>query len=283
MPLDPITVYTPDSVWRDPHRFFSEMWRDLLKSHELAWSLFVRDIKSQYRQSVLGYVWVFLPPIAMTLTFVLLKSQQVFQIGDTSIPYPAYVLVGTLLWQNFVDAMRSPLRMVTQSRDILIKINFPREALVLAGVGTVFFAVLVRLILLVPVFFFYRVELGPSTLLFPIGLLGGCCLGLTFGILLTPVGVLYKDIDNALNIVVGFWFLLTPVVYPPAKEGLMAALAKFNPASPVILTARDWMFSQPAAYAAGFYWITAIAFVFLLFGWFVYRVALPHLIARLGM
>src|SRR5665213_561318 len=100
-----ITVYSPESPLRQPVKLARDMFRDLLASRELAWRLFVRDTSAQYRQSILGYVWAFIPPLVASLPFVFLNSQGVVSIKETSIPYPAYAMIGTIIWQVFVDAL----------------------------------------------------------------------------------------------------------------------------------------------------------------------------------
>lgn len=55
----PLTVYTPDSGLADPRRLSREMAAELRDSRELAYTLFSRDMKAQFRQSVLGYAWLF--------------------------------------------------------------------------------------------------------------------------------------------------------------------------------------------------------------------------------
>ena len=69
-----VTVYTPESPLRHPSKFARDMISDLWSSRELAWRLFVRDLRAQYRTSLLGYVWVFLPPLVASLPFVYLNS-----------------------------------------------------------------------------------------------------------------------------------------------------------------------------------------------------------------
>jgi len=64
-----VTVYTPESPLRQPRKFVRELISDLWGSRELAWRLFVRDLRAQYRASLLGYLWVFLPPLVAGLPF----------------------------------------------------------------------------------------------------------------------------------------------------------------------------------------------------------------------
>lgn len=255
---------------------------DLRASRELAWRLFVRDITAQYRQTVLGYLWAFLPPIATSLTFVFLNSQNILSITETTLPYPAFVLIGTTLWQTFVDAINSPLKLVQSSKAMLAKINFPREALILAGLGEVFFNFAVRSVMLVAVVLWYRLPITSTIAFVPFGVICLVALGLTFGILLTPLGMLYQDIGRGLTLIVGFWMLLTPVVYPPPKTWPAAVLSKWNPVSPVISAIREWLAGAALTDASAFIFVTAATFTMLCFGWLLYRVSMPHLVERMG-
>ena len=88
--------YSAESALRHPGALAAAMWRDLKSSRELAWRLLVRNISAQYRQSIFGYLWAFLPPIATTATFLFLNAQGIMKVGETGIPYPAYVLVGSV-------------------------------------------------------------------------------------------------------------------------------------------------------------------------------------------
>ena len=276
------TVYTPGSPVREPGKLIVDMCRDLLASRELAWRLFVRDTSAMYRQSVLGYVWAFLPPLATTLTFSFLSSQSILSVGETPVPYPAFVMIGTLFWQTFLDALNSPLRAVTNARGMLSKINFPREALILGGIADVLFNFFVRFSLLIPLFLYYKLPIGFSLLLVPVGILGLMVLGLAMGMLLTPLGILYNDIGKGVTLIASFWMLLTPVVYPTPKHGLGAWLARWNPVSPILQTCREWLTMQPVTHLGAFWVVTACAIAALLASWVIYRLTMPILIERMG-
>lgn len=277
-----ITVYTPASPLREPAILFRDMFRDLAASRELAWRLFARDISALYRQSILGYLWAFLPPLVTTLSFTYLNTQGIINIEKTAVPYTAFVLIGTLLWQTFYEALNSPLKAVSGARGMLAKINFPREALILAGIAEVLFNFLVRALILVPVFYYYHLSANLSLLLVPLGILGLLLVGLAIGVLLTPLGMLYSDVGRGISIIGAFWMLLTPVVYPPPTVGLGAWLAKWNPVSPALQVSRDWLTAQPVAHLGPFLCVTALALVALFIGWVIYRLSMPILIERMG-
>lgn len=278
----PEKLYSPASQLRQPGALLHDMLTDLLASKELAWRLLVRNIRAQYRQSVLGYLWAFLPPLFNMAVWVYLNSQNIINVEDTGIPYPAFVLIGTVLWQLFTEALNSPLRIVNDSRGMLSKINFPREALIIAGIGEVLFNFVIRLLLLILVFVWFGLALPNTILLVPLGLFSLVCLGLMIGIILTPLGVLFADVGRAVMFVTLLWFFLTPVAYPMPQQGIGAFLATWNPVSPLLLTARDWMTTGMTSHMSGFIIVSLVSFLLLLVGWLVYRIAMPHIIARMS-
>lgn len=275
-------IVSTRSPLRHPGKLALGILHDFVNSRELAWRLFYRDLKASYRQSFLGYVWVFLPPLFTTLTFTFLNSQNILSIGDTPIPYPAYAMLGTLLWQNFVDALNSPIKSVNINKAMLVKVNFPREALILAGLGEVIFNFLIRLVLLIPVFIIFEIQVTTSMLWLPLGFFGLVILGLAIGLLLTPLALLFGDVQRGLGLVTGIWMLLTPALYPPPKEGFAASLAEWNPVSPILLTTRSWLISEPTMHLESFWIVSFASAIIVIFGLILYRISMPHLIGRMG-
>jgi len=274
-------VLTPESLLRSPRRLLREMRSDLWASRELAWRLLVRNLSAAYRRTALGYVWAFLPPLFTTATFVFLRRQGVVSFGETGLPYIVFVLTGSLLWQTFFEALNAPLKMANQSRAMLAKIRFPREALILAGIGEVGFNFAVRLLILVPVYWWFGVGFAATVPLALIGVLALVALGTVIGVVLLPPGVLYEDVEKGLPLLGGIWMFLTPVVYPAATEGPARWLLLANPASPLLDQTRLWLTGGGTPHLALFLAWSVATLVIGLAGWILYRVALPHLIARL--
>lgn len=277
-----VTVYTPESPLRDPSKFVRDMLSDLWGSRELAWRLFVRDLRAQYRTSLLGYVWVFLPPLVASLPFVYLNSAGVIRIGNTPIPYAAYAMVGAIIWQTFVDALNSPLRNVNAARAMLTRINFPREAILLSGLMQVGFTFVVRLALVIGVFAAFALKPPATSPLFLIGMISIALTGFMIGLVLTPLGVLYGDVQHSLPIASTFLMLITPVLYPVPSSGVGATVASLNPLTPLITTTREWLTTGAAVQYIAFLVVSGVTVTLLLLAWVLYRLALPHLIARLG-
>jgi homopolymeric O-antigen transport system permease protein len=281
MPELPVTIYSPESSLRHPVQLLKAMFRDLAASRELAWRLFVRDTSAQYRQSIFGYVWAFIPPLMASLPFIFLNSQGVVSVKGTGLPYAAYAMVGTTIWQVFVDALNNPLKTVITSKAMLARINFPREAIILSGIAQTVFGFLIRLVLLAGVFIWFHIVPPVTALLFPAGILALILTGTMLGVLLVPIGLLYKDVQMTIPVVTMCLMYLTPgVLYPP--HGVAAALAKWNPLAPLVEATRAWLTTGVNGPLDAFFAVSGVTLVLLFFGWMLYRLALPHVIARIG-
>jgi len=258
------------------------MLRDLALSRELAWRLFVRNISSRYRQTILGYVWAIVTPIATTSVFVFLQKAGYFTVGETQVPYTVFLLTGLILWQVFADAVHAPLRMVQQSYSILTKVNFPREALIVAGIGEVLFTFLIRLGLILVALFWFNVRIPWTMVWFPFGALLLIGLGVALGLLITPIAALYHDVGQALPFTLYLWMFLTPVIYPVPVSSPGSMLVWLNPVSPLLDTTRAWLLSGAPHYLPAFFVVSGFTVFALLAGWLLYRLALPILIERVS-
>jgi len=277
-----ITIYTPDSLLTNPLKMVREMFRDLAASRELAWRLTVRDLSAQYRQTFLGFFWVIILPLANTLVWIFLSRSGVVNVSDTTLPYPVYVFTGTMLWAILMDAVNAPLLIVTASKSMLAKINFPREALVVAGIYQTLVNALIKVILLLVALAATGIHPGWGLLLLPIGIISLIMVGTLIGLALTPVGLLYTDISKAVPLLMQFLMYLTPVVFAMPKQGLSATVFQLNPLTPLILTARDWLTGMTPEYLGYFAVVNVIAFVLMFMFWIVFRLAMPILIERMG-
>lgn len=279
---DRVTVYTPDSALAAPRKMVTDMFRDLLRGREMAWRLAVRDIQAQYRQALLGIVWAFIGPLATTITWIFLSSSGVVAVGQTDLPYPVYVLTGTLLWSILTDSMNGVLTQTNSSRALLAKLNFPREALLLAGIYKQLFHTGIKIALLFVTLLWVGVNPGWAVLLFPLGVASLILVGTAIGLLITPVGMLYTDVGRIVPFLMNFVMYLTPVVFPMPKEGWVATLYELNPFTPLITTARGWLTGGPIDLLGYFLAVNAVAAVVLLVAWAAWRLSMPIIIERMS-
>jgi lipopolysaccharide transport system permease protein len=276
------TVYTPESQLLDPRSLLRSMLADFKASRFLSWRLFVRNLSAQYRRSALGYVWLLIPPIVTAATWMFLTGQRIVSVRHTDIPYPVFVLTSTLLWQVFAEALVAPSQVVQESKAMLVKIRFPHEALILAGATNVLFNFVARSPVLIVIFFWFEVAPSRTIVFVPLGVLALSALGIMIGLMLLPLALLYGDVSRVLALINPILFFLTPVVYPPPTAWPASLIAQVNPVSPLLSTTRQWLTGGDASYLPGFCLVTGLTLALILVAWVVYRLAMPHVIERIG-
>lgn len=275
------TVYSSEPQLKRPRQFFEEMAIDLLQARELSWHLFIRNLQSQYRGSLLGYFWAFIPPLVTTLTWVLLNEARIVQVSGTQLPYPVFAVVGIFLWQGFVEAINAPLQELSGSKSMLSKLNLSHGGVVLAGLGEVCFNILMRMLFILVVFVFLRVPIPWTFSLAPIGFVAIVAFGATLGLFLVPIGMIYSDMGRAINVLTTFWFFITPVVYTLPEHTPLGVITELNPLSPLIVAGRDLMTVGLTSSAADALWPIMLTPILFLAGWTFYRLSMPHFIERL--
>ena len=134
--------------------------------------------------------------------------------------YPVYVLTGTVFFGLFSDGMAAPLRAVTNSKSLLIKVRFPREALLLTAWAQTLLSFLIRIGLLIVSLALLRAHISPTVPLALIPCFGLMLFGMMLGVLMVPLGALYQDITYGLVLLTSALMLVTPVAFAPRRAAL---------------------------------------------------------------
>lgn len=278
----PVSVYVPGGAGNGFLAVWSEMFRDLITSRSLTWRLFVRDFSAKYRQSALGYVWAVLPPIVTVSLFLILKRAGAVNIGDTGIPYPAYVLFGMLVWSIFAGGTIASANSLMQSGALIAKINFPRETLILSAFGNVLFTLLIQAILVVAVFFWYGIGVSWTIVFLPFLLFFYILFVIGVGFVLSLIQAVFHDVGNFLGMVMGILMLTAPVVYPPPQSWPYSLLNDFNPLSIFIIAARDLTIGGRLSNPCIVVLMCFLSLVIFCSGWRIFRLCMAIATERLG-
>jgi lipopolysaccharide transport system permease protein len=281
-PVREVVYTTEPAVWH-PIALIRRMLRESWQFRELVRRVIWRNLRAQYRQSLLGYLWAFIPSVATAVGFSLAKDAQVIRVGETPIPYIAYVMVGTVLWQTFIESMTGPIDALRDFKGVLSHIYLPPEIIVLARIGEMLAQFLIKVVMLGIVFALYGVYPGLLILVAPLLLVLLIVQATVIGLILAPIGTLYHDILKGIPVVTGFWFLLTPVVYPvPEGNGIFATVVRLNPATYFLVATREALsggtLSNP--------WFLVVAGILSVIGLVVamiaFRVSIPFVVERAG-
>lgn len=277
----PTRVYTPESPIRHPGTLIRQALGELKIARGLAWRLAVRDISAQYRQTFLGYLWTLLPSVMITLVWVTLERAAVVHISTGEIPYAVFALTGVIFWWLFLDSLNSPLNQLSGNRTMLVRVQFPPEALLFSGVIQVAFSFVIKLALLLVVAAALSAPLQWTTVLVFIPAAMFVAFGVVLGTLLAPLGALYKDVQQGLLAIVMPLMFLTPVIYPPPDTGVAATIMHYNPLTPLFSLTRYLLYGTGDPQYAGCALVFGVTLVVAALGSLVFRLVMPLLVERM--
>jgi lipopolysaccharide transport system permease protein len=270
-------IYTAESRVRDWKSVLLSMLSGLINGRYLAYRLFIKEVRAGYLQARLGVLWDFLEPLVVAVVFVALRNGDIINVGDLVIPYPVYVVFGTLLWQTFSDALTAPLGVIQRSKALITEVKVPPESLLLSILYRVLFDSLFRIAIL----FLVALALGSISwigflkflLLFPSIIL----LGMPLGVLLAPFNVLYRDVEKFIRLALRPLMYASPVVFVPPATGVLTFFNRFNPPGIILNNLRSLatqnIFITGQAFVVVFVLFSLIAFA----GWFIFHISVPIL------
>jgi lipopolysaccharide transport system permease protein len=260
----PVTVVYPHRGWQAVD--FAELWRYRGLLYFLVW----RDIKVQYKQTVVGAAWVLLQPLVTTCVFSLVFGRFA-GIPSDGAPYPVFVLAGLLPWLLFSRAVsQASLALVGQTH-LITRTYFPRLLVPTASAA----AGLVDFLLNLGVCFALLLWFGGgptrTILLLPLVVLAALLLALGLGYTFAGLTLAYRDFKFLVPFGLQTWMYVSPVIYPVSLlpescRGLM----RLNPLTGIITGFRGALLGQPVDAGALLY-AAAVAVAVFVFGLYYFR------------
>ena len=222
--------------------------RDIANSRNLLWNLTLRELRSKYRRSILGWSWSMLNPLAQmaiyTFVFGVLFGAQA-PVGDPSgiTTFGLYLLTGLIPWGFFSLICGVGLQAILSNTTLVRKVAFARESLVISQVlfCSVQFSIEMTLVCVaLTIAGSFVLPFLPVTVLLMI-FLALFAMGIAF--VLSVSAVFFRDLPYLWTIINQIWFFATPVIYDPSifddkVPGPLHAILHWNPTAVFIRSFR---------------------------------------------
>jgi ABC-type polysaccharide/polyol phosphate export permease len=164
--------------------------QEIWKYRSLLYMLVLRDLKTRYKNSLLGVTWSFLQPLGMMLVMTFLAT---VVNKNNRVNWHVYVLSGLLAWNYFSAAVIGGAGSVVANAALVKKVYFPRLVLPVATVCSA----LVNYLLALPVFLVVALISGHplswALLLLPVVILIQTIFSIGIAFLLATLNVFYRD------------------------------------------------------------------------------------------
>ena len=218
--------------------------RALVRYRALVQSLVSRELKARYRGSVLGFLWSFVNPLLLLLTYTLVFTVILPNRQPDIQPFFLFLFCGILPWTWFQASLAESSGVIIAGGNLIKKVLFPAE--VLPAVTVI--ANLAHFLLALPIlvaFLALQGRLSWTALLLPLPILVQLVLSLGLALFLSALTVHFRDIQSILTHVLHLWFFATPVIYSYAAIGegtLLRRALRLNPMTHVIVTYQQMLF-----------------------------------------
>jgi len=183
---------------------------DLLKYSQLVRNLTVKEFKLRYRNSILGFFWSLLNPLAMMIILTLVFSTLI-KFGSEN--YPIFLLPALLAWRFFSISTSMSLFSIIGNSPLVTKVYFPRWLLVFSSCLANLVGSSLEFAVSFPILVFLGMKLTYLILLLPIILSIEFLLIVGMSLSLAALNVFYRDIHQIWDLVLQAGFFLTPIIY----------------------------------------------------------------------
>ena len=189
---------------------------------ELLWNPTLRELRSKFKRSALGWLWSVINPLASIAIYsvvfgVFFKVNT--PVGDPSglHVYGFFLVCGLLPWTFLANGLNGAAASIVGNEGLVKKVYFPRWVLPAAStvawlasfgvelivLGVVLLAVGNMVLAWVPVV----IALMALQTAFVLGL----------GLMLSAANAYFRDVQHFLAIALNIWFYATPIIYPPEQ------------------------------------------------------------------
>lgn len=174
------------------------------------------EIKNRFARSNLGALWCVLHPLAQSLIFTIVLAEVLgakFPGTTNKAAYPIYLMAGNAAWGLFSEIMNRCITIFIDNAGTLKKISFPRMCLPIIVWGSAMINHLLLLSAMAMIFMFFGQFPGWAWFALPIGILLISLFAFGMGVILGILNVFWRDIGQAMGIVMQIWYWMTPIVY----------------------------------------------------------------------
>jgi ABC-type polysaccharide/polyol phosphate export permease len=260
--------------------FIVQQLTELRRSQNLLWNLTLRELRSKYRRSFLGWAWSMLNPLSNMVIYWFVFGVVFGATAPTGNPsgiqvYALYLLTGILPWGFFALVTNLGLGSLLGNSGLVKKVYFAWETLVFAQVIFSFVQFCIEMTLLCVALLIVGSPIAPWI---PVAFLLMLLLAVYaagFALALSTMAVYFRDLRYLWTIIIQVMFFATPIIYTPDKiAGKVPPILEFilhwNPMAVFVLSFRHLLYSGRAPEWGHIAYLLAASIVAFVGGWTIF-------------
>ena len=254
---------------------------DVYRSRELLWNLTLRELRTKYRRSFLGWAWSMLNPLSQILIYGFVFGTLFNATAPDGVPsglnnFAFFLLCGLLPWNFFSLITSLGLGAVSANSGLVRRVAFPREVLVFSNVLHACVQFSIEMVLLFAVLLVGGAHFVPWI---PVVILTSVLLAVFatgIAMALSVLAVYFRDVSYLWVIVTQVWFFATPIVYAPSLLDERAPtwvnnVLQLNPMNGFVAVYRRLLYDGAAPGLTTMAGLVVISAASLIIGWTIFH------------
>lgn len=223
--------------------------RSAAAHRNLLYLLSLRELRTRYKRSLLGWAWSLLNPLVQLGIFSVIflwVFEQNPPVGDPSglQNFPLYFLVGFIPFNFFSISVGVSIGAVHGGASLIKKVAFPHEHLVLSVIAAQFVTLLIELgVLVIALLIAGNMVLPWLPVLFVVLLLLAI-FSTGVALLLAAGNAFFNDVSYLWTIAAQLLFYATPVIWDPESVGkpILTHIASWGPMGAFIMAVHEVLY-----------------------------------------
>lgn len=242
---DRITDIYPKKEWLDVDI------RGLWRYRDLYFMYIKRNVITQYKQTILGPLWLFIQPIFTTIIYMFVFGG-LAGISTDGVPQPLFYMAGITLWNYFSTCFGSCSGVFAANAGVFGKVYFPRLIVPLSSCTSNLIRMGIQMLMFTCIYIYYIVakDYTPSfglvneygialggfmtfVMVIVLTLLVGF-MAMSWGLIITSMTTKYRDMNFLIGFGVHLLMYATPIIYPLSFAPIeYREIINMNPLAPI--------------------------------------------------
>jgi ABC-2 type transport system permease protein len=262
---------------------------DIWRYREVLTLLVRRDLTVKYQQSILGYFWTLLEPLAIAVTYWFVFDVLYGTKPAGNEPYILFLVSGLFAWIWVNGVLGEATVSLTLQHRLITTIKVPRELFPISRVVSKFVEYLAAMPVLIVVAIATGAHFGWNLLFLPLAILLEMFLLIGVSLLLSSLNVMLRDVERFMRLLQRVLMYAVPVIYPLTKvteatrmPGWLKTIYELNPLVGIFeLNHAAWLASYGTPRTGLIVSASVGSLLTLLIGWVVFRRLEPAVLKEL--
>jgi len=253
--------------------------REIAKKKIVLQQLIKQQLILRYRRTLLGYLWSLLNPLlSLAVTTIVFSSLFHINLKD----YLVYFVAGFIAWNCFNSIILQSSNSIVSNESLIKKIYLPK---IIFPLSTSLASIIDSFFSLTTIYFIICIFIHKFSLAFffiPIAYFLLFCFAFGLALIFSVLTVFFRDLQQALGLLMQAWFFLTPIIYQKEfASDLLVLIIRVNPITPFIDLFRQPLYLGILPAAEIVVPCSILAFISLAIGFYIFVKFQDKLIFRL--